>query len=504
MRKSTKIILLLVALLSFQNRVYANTWGFNVPSTGPGGDTSGNSEPTPIQLGSDAAGNSYSCHYNISLGVSNDITTNVYDRDGTLLNPHELTPKVETAAGTALDMEIYEEKVVTWDVTKVEVKKTSAVTYNCRSIAQVCTGCQSTLSIKGLRPIINTCKCDYRRLFGVSYCPMGYKVTSENGGVETTETSGEYYNQCKQKAEDMAKKAAISAMFPSYVIKLQNPNNINQTNTVDIRSNSCGSNGAKYSKCTYVYSANKTCINVKTAEVRYIIDNSSCTNDEFELNRVGNKFKYFIPLNAKSTDNFFLSVSSAGSNSIQNGAACKYVINNYSNYSDLIITADGKQFSGNKNKDLTTAEKGCYLSSVVGIPVKQSFYNEEKNKIRGYGSFYRPIDINNPFPNGISNDSYWNNIINNNVVSVTDKSNKTKTYDLSKSFNELTYSIYNINASAIRDYNHQERNFYTSWEDMKKDGTSTFIDNFVTRNKNNDYYKLGCGPANSNWEGCLK
>ena len=106
--------------------------------------------------------------------------------------------------------------------------------------------------------------------------------------------------------------------------------------------------------------------------------------------------------------------------------------------------------------------------------------------------------------NGLSENSYWNGLIDttNNVIKIIDSNNTTKKYNLSDSFKEKTYSIYNINANAIREYNHQERNFYTSWEDMKINGTSNFIDQYVTRHSNKDYYKLGCGPANSDWEEC--
>ena len=129
------------------------------------------------------------------------------------------------------------------------------------------------------------------------------------------------------------------------------------------------------------------------------------------------------------------------------------------------------------------------------------------SKIRGYGYFYRQIDINNPFPNGLSATSIWNGLIDttNNVIKITDKNDENKIikkYNLSDSFKEKSYSIYNINSSAIRNYNHQERNFYTSWEDMDVDGTSTFINDYLTRYNSRDYYKLGCGPANSDWEEC--
>ena len=183
---------------------------------------------------------------------------------------------------------------------------------------------------------------------------------------------------------------------------------------------------------------------------------------------------------------------------------CEYVIDHYNAFANMILKLDGSGISSDSDKAKEQVEDGCILASIIKIPAQQKFYNEKNSKIRGYGSYYRPIDINNPFPNGLSENSYWYGLIDidKNIIKVTDKSNNTKTYNLADSFKEKTYSIYNINSNVIREYNHQERNFYTSWENMNLDGTSKFVNQYLTRHNNRNYYRLGCGPANSDWEEC--
>lgn len=501
MKKNKILFLMLILLPLLYNKVYANTWNYVSPNTGEEGGNQEGKIPE-IDLGKDRSGNAYTCRYQFSINVSNNITTNTYDQDNNITNPNSLTPTEETLAGTAVKMEIYEEKTITWELTETKVIRTNTENYTCTGEYRCpCSGNSLISSIRGLVPkIVSPCYCQCH--FVNNTCPKGCTLT-KTGGTTSEITSGEYYNRCKTQAEEKVKEIARKAMVPSYIVKLQNPNEINANDVVNVYSSKCGSDGSKYSKCIYNYSIDKVCINAKTALVRYINGSGTCTQDELEIKKEGNKWPYFIPLDAKNNSDFFISISAAGKESIQSEKACKYVIDHYSNYNELIITSEEKQFTGNKTYDLKLAKQGCYLSSIIGIPVKQSFYNEENSKIRGYGSYYRPIDITDPFPNGLSKKSYWNGLINDkNIVSITDNSKITKTYDLANSFKELTYSIYNINTKSIREYNHQDKNFYTSWEDMKLDGTSTFIDKYLTRYNNHDYYKLGCGPANSNWEGC--
>ena len=111
----------------------------------------------------------------------------------------------------------------------------------------------------------------------------------------------------------------------------------------------------------------------------------------------------------------------------------------------------------------------------------------------------KPIDINEPFPNGLNNISLWYD---------WDKSKK-KEPDISKSYNEITYYANTSgNEEKIRKYNNQndkdsrkKDHPYASWEEMNINGTSQFIKNqgIVASNaKPNSFYNLGCGPKNTN------
>ena len=261
------------------------------------------------------------------------------------------------------------------------------------------------------------------------------------------------------------------------------------------------------------YNTQKTCLNVKSSQVRYISFEENCdSTKEITVKNYQNSDNqpigmYFIPLNTKSNTffNYFLE-----SGQKQEQKLCETLITKYKSdgrWKIILLDESKNPFDINTSYDegIDRVKSGCYYAFTLNFNIKQKFYNEKDYKIRGYGSFYRPIDINNPFPNGLSATSIWSGLIDttNNVIKITNNKNEIiKKYNLNDSFKEKSYSIEHINANAIRDYNHQERNFYTSWEDMDVDGTSTFVNDYLTRYNSRDYYKLGCGPANSDWEEC--
>lgn len=503
MRKKYFILLALLALLIFQSNVYAWSGGIQAPSTGESGGPSSNELPqgNPIDLGTDSAGYSYTCNYRYSIDVTTNITLNTYNQKNELTNQTSITPTEKTLSGTAIGIEIFERKTIGWRVSDVKVTKTkeTGTTYDCKS-----TGTYPDPECRGrlFGKVVPDCPYVHLYKWGVTSCGPGYTVIDTHGGKsEETLTSGEYYDDCKGKAEDAVKKIAANSMVPSYVVKLQNSNDMNATGTIDVYPNSCGLSDSNPSTCTYVYSVNKTCMNAKTGNVRYITNNSDkCLSDELEVANDSNHWHYFVPVTAKDDDIFFLSVSTAGKDSKQSANACKYVINNYSNYKELIIDSSEKQFTGEKSVDLSIASSGCYLSTVMNIPVTQKFYNLEKtsNKINGYGFFYRQIDITKPFNTEPSSNSLWYEWYNDKKSK--NKNNEKYVPNFINSFDNESYTVSVINAKSIRDYN--KSYFYTSWENMKLNGKSTFVDNFVTRKKTGDIYKLGCGPANKDWGGC--
>lgn len=287
------------------------------------------------------------------------------------------------------------------------------------------------------------------------------------------------------------------------------------------------------------YRPETVCMNVKTAEVRYLKVGSgeSCGKDEIQIlddtidsdpsdgidcNDANNSYRcthwhYFIPLNTKSSNDISLWMYNAETSEKYEPKECKNTIDNYlptSNikYWQVMVDGDGNEFEAAKKgatkKELDdlvrnakkTVDKtgGCYLQSVIKIPTKQRFYNEVETddnsgnktvKFNGFNFYYRPIDTENPFPNGITSGttSLWTEY--NNLGSLPN-------LDLSESFDNVTYVAENINPSSIRKYN--KNNLYTSWSNMNIDGTSKYIDdeNVIKRVKKGNIYKLGCGPIN--------
>lgn len=500
-KKHSYILYILLVFFAYKNIIYSWSGTISVPDTGEGGEPEGPPIVDVGIIGTDPWGARYSCKYEYDIKVSTSITINTYNKDNELTNEKSLTPDEKTLAGTAIWMQINENKTVTWDVPKVIVTKTTDVTYRCKSKSKYCDcdGYSSTnnslfASIKGLRPIID-CPCPhYKYLDYQQSCPNGYEIDYVYGGSDIPVTDGEFYNKCQERAEYETSQKAKVAMTPSYIVKLQDSNDIDSKKTIDVLSNSCSSSGGKISICNYIYSVNKTCMNVKTAAVNYITnENGKCSEDEIEVKGPSDMWPYFVPLNTKNKDTFFISISAAGKNAKQSSGACKYVINNYSNYKELIIRTDSKQFTGDKSKDLSLASSGCYLSSVVNIPTIQKFYNEQNDNLKGYSFYYRQIDISNPFPNGVEKDSYWNDWY----------QSKNKHPELTESFNKVTYYTGIINADSVRNYNQAYK--YTSWQDMNTSGLSNFITSSMRIDVDKKaIYKLGCGPLNKDWSGCKK
>lgn len=265
----------------------------------------------------------------------------------------------------------------------------------------------------------------------------------------------------------------------------------------------------------YEFLQSKVCMNLKTSKVSYGRD---CNEEAGEISIANgmiydkhlkanvNYWHYFIPLNTTSDSEFTLDIIKNENQKFDINTCKNFMEENLETYQDLIIPSGdfgtfvgdyGRYVDKNLSTDLKKLNdaKGCNISTKIKFPISQEFYNEvtktttQNNtelKLQGFNFYYKPIDINNPFPNGFATTSIWQDI---------DKDN----LNLSKSFEEKTYETTKINANKIREYN--KDNPYTDWSKMYTTGISSFIENekIVTRLvKNNSFYKLGCGPANEN------
>ena len=303
----------------------------------------------------------------------------------------------------------------------------------------------------------------------------------------------------------------------------------------------------------YEYGPEKTCINVKTSDVYYAyhcdhsteknkFDTSSLkeipkkTTFDSELGEEMEYWDYFIPLDTTTTKydgddlGFFISITDRKNEGMDN-EYCRSIIeylygtNSRYNYKEILMLVINNQygeFKGDYNgpdsetpsedlEMLSDPKYSCILSAKVKFNITQKFYGEvvgEKKEgktelsIKGYGFYYRPIDVNKPFPNEIASDSIWMGLYDYNTITVKDKdNNEIKTVNLDDSFGDITYSTQEVSLTEVRE---KIVNEYTNWKEMELNGLSKFVDELGLRRSVNlkEIYKLGCGPDNLDWEGC--
>ena len=550
MKKSVKKILissLLISLTMISNvsNIYANKI---IQSDNSGDDSGGSStpiEPVTVTQGT-ADGYEATCSYTTSVYVWSDVYANIYDSDGNKieniddikgsLEEQELSPIL---AGRHIGLNVYEEKGYTVSVDySVEVKKTVHTCYYCNDY---CTPSEATPvsfnfmnkknNIQKLRVeiplpfpeddndddtgcVLWSCQGSYvnTTVSTEEDCTnLGGTVT--NTSSTTRDPTSEEMAWCKQLATP-----SLPSLTPSYEVTYKDSNDINAEETdsnyggITHTGSACNAtdpsipDGTTYSvskTCTFQYNRGNACINATTGKISYIGAKITCdSNDEYLLPTDGNIWKYFIPLNTKSGQGFSFTMDS--STNKQDSGLCQNIIDENDNYKNRITDSTGTPFleSDTKSTAKTKVVDGCYYRTHVIIPVEQKFYNEveedeDSTKFYGFNFYYKPIDINNPFPNGIGTISLWKEWYD------AVENDEAASPNLSNSFSNVTYVAQNISASKIRTYN--TSNPYTNWsESMNKNGKSDFIDNegIITRINEPSFYNLGCGPANEDWSDC--
>ena len=202
---------------------------------------------------------------------------------------------------------------------------------------------------------------------------------------------------------------------------------------------------------------------------------------------------------------------------------CRYGMENKEDYVRFIAPSIGS-FEGdylkgeNKSNDIKKVkeENGCFIAIVLDFDIVQKFYGEtsNSNRLKGYGMYFRQIDINNPFPNGLKSSTYWNGLYNESTKKVKTRGTEVK---LQTSFENPTYVAdlsSGTNIAKVRQLNKDSP--YTNWISdyqktygMNAKGMSYFIDKnsgnseiFTRKAASSSYYKLGCGPSNKDWEEC--
>lgn len=521
LNKKICIVILIICLPLMGGNFQVYAWSGSIPFANTGG-SSGSDEgddgfiEKELSIKDDGdTYKKYTCQYKYNISTVKNVTIDAYDyiNEKELLNSTklEILSTNRILAGTYLGLKITEISSVNWKLdvnVKVEIYRKSYTT-----ASKVCT-CKYTNKKEIKEEILpisasvspaalscsnfngtynNSCPskfgCDV-----LSSCSWKYDIVSEKLVSSNNLNSGDEFNQCKQMANEAASKEASGYLYSSYVLNLKDSNDAMSKETTKIMptghnelSGIVGMEGKTY-KSKYEYSPSKVCMDVKIAKVRYVGKGIKCDSEnEIEISKRNDYWAYFVPLNYKSDSYFSFSLSP---NNKITKEQCKTVMNNYSDYyEDLIIKIDGTEFSKNKKDDLKQIEKdnGCYLSSRVNIPVTQKFYNEVKSDgkimFEGFNFYYKPIDITNPFPNGLTTSSLWYDKFKNNDI------------DFTNSYDSITYVAENIDLTKIREYN--KDNEYTSWNNMTLNGKSLFVDKNIKRLQSVNLYKLGCGPINS-------
>lgn len=509
-------------------------------------------------------GSTYRYRYKKIINTNTIVDINAYDINGESLIPaKETIEKGKTfKAGTWIGINVMETHTAAWAVEDFQVEKL-ITQYTCnykknvnyyKSITSTTmTATECARKRNGKMSVDGTCTYEtywYSKTYYETYvketeyetestykCPdkhpndSTYKVVSTTPKKETkvssTKVNETIANEKKQEIVAEVYNAAKSAISYSatsvkYINNNKYPGDKKDLTTTLIND---GINKG-YSKDTYKSGdesgtieknyeilEQQVCMNLKTSEVSYgrTCDSSKSeikietgTAYESSLGKNVNYWHYFIPLNTKSNQDFYLDVVK-NENSKFGIDNCLNFMKKEKNYQELItpINAKGESqiFIGDyhkftdksisKDKKILEEMGYCGISARIKFPISQEFYKEtdesgDEKKLKGFNFYYRPIDINNPFPNGVGTNSIW---------SEWNKST-SKTPDITKSYTDITYIASNINSEKIRNYN--KNNSYTSWSNMNIDGTSRFIDkeSVVVRNTNKSFYGLGCGPAN--------
>lgn len=523
--------------------------------SGSGNDTIPYQSWTGYQGSGSDSKKRYQYRYKKSISTNNVISANAYDLSGTSAIPVSVTDfKTTFKAGTWIGINVQETQSASWriwDFQFEEIKKK----YTCQAKGntqtkychvsttrkrcmidyggsysgknRMCTYACGTYTTPGATRDVTV---DY---YETNPCKSFEVIAAEGTATTVSSDGGSLANQKKNEARTKAYNEAKSLVGAplgeiEYITNNRFPDSHNKLNWKKIKGTAInwkdtGINGDSGSiSVEYEYKPQKICMNLKTAKVTYqdecvenkkngtVIISDGTVYDKY-LGKTVSYWHYFIPLNLKSNEKFTLKVSGNEDRNLRAGE-CEYIMKNYgtqdNNYTSYIVPLNEKStFSGDYTKlvrnssdwKLVQRNNGCLFTTVVNFPIEQKFYNEEQEKdnliFKGFNFYYRPIDIHNPFPNGIANDSYWK---------IWKAGNKTNP-NLEDSFKNITYYATNISGSSIRQYN--KDNAYTSWDKMNLNGTSSYItsNNIITRRVGTDsFYNLGCGPANKDWGECKK
>ena len=528
MIKRKKILLFLCLIISVLNvpKVYADpipapippvSWGAENSSKGDGGTGGGAGNGTLVDWIEAKEGN-IRIQYRYSISFSSQTT---YDPKAIFPNGNEIK------SGTWVGINILETQQASWNVSNIKYKEIKKVwtctkkiqhpgTYEISHYIPIITIINGKPNItwkpiykykEGYTEEITTEKDivkDYYESFNCQDADSTpSSIDKEIDNASGIDKSKEIYTLAHNRAAGM-----VGAALSELQIITDELNEKKQYITKSIKGQLIGGSDSGIVASgsiekVYGYKPSNICINLKTGKVKY---NGECKLDEEVkikpyIYEGVEYWQYFSPLNMKSGSNFSLMIKNNAAR-LLSGGECHSIMDNYKNqYQNYIISKKGAMLNGNYCKngncnnlntgsgsDWQEVSNGCYFSTVLNFDVVQKYYFEEmKNnelKFNGYNLYYRPININNPFPTTPTENSIWYEWFN----------STNKTPNLKESFNEITYSVAVPNklADTIRAYN--VNNPYPSFDKLSLNGTSSFLQSIgvesLTKDKTN---KLGEG-----------
>ena len=377
-------------------------------------------------------------------------------------------------SGTWIGINAREIQTASWSVSNFEFKEIRTE-YTCTTTTKgqpacgkcykdtitnkkLCPGMAGYVDWKGCgsAPTITTTKSFGQKSYYTSFnCPDGGKASYVEKEVSVSTAIAETFkNAIYKNAHDTA-LGFVGAPLSSIQITTDELDSNNKYKTltigvVEVESSDTGVAASGTIIKKYEYKPNNICINLKTGKVSY---NKTCQTDEevqvLPYYSGGLAYwQYFSPLDMKSGSNFKLEI--LGGRQL-NEKECEGFRNKY---------------GGNAGNYI---DSSCRLRITSSYNVVQKYYYEEtkNNKLvfNGYNLYYRPININNPFPTIPTSNSLWYKWYN----------SKDKSPNLKDSFNEVTYSVDVPNklADTIRAYN--VNNPYPSFDKLSLSGTSDFL-----------------------------
>ena len=506
MKKISKIIIIITIIFSIKITECNAAAGINVQYVDNGSNKT--EESGPNYNNTWTSGNiTYTCTGTYKIDVGYGTTIYGYNQNNEeIINGVPITGE-NIMAGTAIGLKILETKKISWQkptISLTKVEKYDTYLCNCKKTVRECNDFGMLMGRFKLPFLVVNLPICKDKEESCTAGTQGCKCETCGGGQSVPKpiTSGPEYDACEKAVNAQIQSDAQAYQGSSYALKLRNSNDI-QENGIDKTINgSGGCGGTNPITCTYTYAPKTVCMNILTSKVTYR-DNDTCVSGEVKIENDSdsNHWHYFTPLNTKSNDDFVLTMSYASQSGLQEKGFCVQAIDsNPTNYKSFVRDKNNQKLTGMTiEKDKETVTNGCYFGTEIDINIEQKFYNEiNQEQLKGFNFYYKPIEINNPFPNGISGTSLWKNWY----------ESENKKPNISDSYSTITYKALNINANAIRNYNNIDinpqdgisDNLYGDWTKMNIDGTSQYIDNNnpIQRNGNIKVYKLGCGKENEN------